>query len=443
MKQVLYYWDEEPWPGGWPGTWRRLIHVCQRWRYVVLSSPLRLDLYLDCLDSSPVRELLDVWPPFPIQVTSSNLPDNIIAALECRDRVSQIHLSLTCSQCEKLATVIQEPLPALTRLDLVRVYGLGDENYETMPVLPATFLGGSAPRLQSLTLNGVPFPTLPQLLLSCNDLSELTLQIICNLGYIPPKAMAAGLSALIRLTFLCIESDRNLLPDQVIQHPLLFTPAVTAVLPSLKKFHFRGFSKYLEDLLARIDVPQLEDFRIVFFRQDVFDIRQVVSHSRKLGPFNRAEVIFDEFSVIIGLDQPDGTNPVKTLSLVIRDGQELGWQVSSMTQIGTQSSDLLSSVTELDILSEPSVNANEILMDNSEWLELFHTFSAVRTLRLSGEVMSDIVSSIQELTGESIAEVLPNLQLLYFRQYPGYEFEQQPIEVFFAPSDHPDTPQSA
>jgi F-box-like len=203
-------WD---WPGGWPGTWHKLLHVCRRWRYVVLSSPLRFDLYVDCSDSSPVKEMLGVWPPFPIQVTSSYLQENVIAALEHRDRVSKIRLSLTCSRCEKLFAVIQEPLPALTSLDLERAYGRGDENYDTVPALPATFLGGSAPRLQSLTLRGIPFPTLPQLLLSCSALSELSLHDIYDLGYISPEAMVTGLSALTRLTYLCIEFDEAFLPD--------------------------------------------------------------------------------------------------------------------------------------------------------------------------------------------------------------------------------------
>jgi hypothetical protein len=440
---VLWLCYLQTWPGGWPGAWRTLLHVCRRWRYVVLSSPLRLDLFVDCSDSSPVRELLHIWPPFPIQVMSSNLTDNIIAALEHRDRVSRISIWLTCLRCEKLATIIQEPLPALTSLNLERVYGYGDENYDTMPALPATFLGGSAPRLQSLTLRGVPFPTLPQLLLSCNDLSKLSLHNISNIGYISPEAMVMGLSALTRLTYLCIEFGGTLLPDQVIQHPPLFTRAVTAVLPTLKKFYFQGVSEYLEDFLARIDVPQLEDFRIEFSQEHVFDMRQVISHSRALGSFDRAKVIFNIYSVFIRLYQPEGTNPVKTLSLGIHDGhnEELGWRVSSMTQMGTQFPCLLSSIAELEIFSDPLLEENEVFMDNTEWLEFFHPFSAVRTLRLSCNEESHVVSSLQELTGESIAEVLPNLQNIYFRQ--GNEFEQLPIELFFAPSDHPDALQSA
>jgi hypothetical protein len=67
----------------------------------------------------------------------------------------------------------------------------------TLPMLPVTLLKGFAPRLRSLTLTRIPFPTLPQLLLPSNDLSELVLEFIPNLGYISPEAMVTGLSVLV------------------------------------------------------------------------------------------------------------------------------------------------------------------------------------------------------------------------------------------------------
>ncbi|KAH9987008.1 hypothetical protein BJV74DRAFT_796632 [Russula compacta] len=48
--------------------WIMLAHVCQRWRYIIFASPLRLDLTLHCKASKPVREMLDTWPPLPIVI---------------------------------------------------------------------------------------------------------------------------------------------------------------------------------------------------------------------------------------------------------------------------------------------------------------------------------------------------------------------------------------
>ncbi|KAI0251544.1 hypothetical protein BJV78DRAFT_427235 [Lactifluus subvellereus] len=107
-------------PVGWP--WNKLVHVCQRWRYVVFASPLRLDLCLICTSKTPVREALDVWPPLPITIDLSgpcDHVDDVIATLKHRDRVRAIGmLGLTNSQLERLAPMMQEPFPVLTWLRL-------------------------------------------------------------------------------------------------------------------------------------------------------------------------------------------------------------------------------------------------------------------------------------------------------------------------------------
>src|ERR1700755_2927280 len=46
--------------------WHALVHVCRKWRNVIFGSPHRLNLQLVCSDRTPVREMLDVWPPLPI-----------------------------------------------------------------------------------------------------------------------------------------------------------------------------------------------------------------------------------------------------------------------------------------------------------------------------------------------------------------------------------------
>jgi hypothetical protein len=79
-------------------AWYQLVHVCRRsrrWRYVVFASPLHLNLRLFCMQNTPVRKMLDIWPPLPqaIKVRSFGAKsprDNIIAALEHPDRICRI-----------------------------------------------------------------------------------------------------------------------------------------------------------------------------------------------------------------------------------------------------------------------------------------------------------------------------------------------------------------
>jgi F-box-like len=182
-----------------PKTWYYLVHVCRRWRSVVLESPLSLDLHLYCTPGTPVREGLDVWPPLPIKIWSGSGPgypgDNVIAALEHPDRVREIWLFNLHPSLGRLITVMQEPFPALEKLCLE----IDDKIGQTVPALANTFLGGFAPCLQSLTLNGIPFPTLPRLLLSSNGLSRLHLCNIPHSGYISPEALARAVSILTQI----------------------------------------------------------------------------------------------------------------------------------------------------------------------------------------------------------------------------------------------------
>jgi hypothetical protein len=424
----------DPW--AWPRMWQTLVRVCQIWRYVVFASPNRLNLRLLCTDITPVRETLDVWPPLPIEILSdtSNGGDNVIAALEQHDRVCRIWLDLTGSPVERLATVMQDPFPALESLQLWSAD-------ETVPVLPQMFLGGSVPRLQSLVLDNIPVPTLPKLLLSSNDLVTLRLRRIPNTGYISPEAMFTGLSTLTRLESLTIsfESPASR-PDRSRRPP----PLTRAVLPALTEFQFQGTSEYLEILVARIDAPLLQHIDIMFFHQLIFDIRQLPHfsvHALMLTSYNRASVIFGGRLVAINLYPPEKKNPPQKLRLGI-SCRRADWQVSSMAQICSQISFLLSSVKQLDI-DDDTFNWEstwQVDMDSTEWLELFDPFTAVRTLRISGKLLSLIVSALQGLSGESATQVLPALDSLCLEESLLSESEQQAVEQFITArqcSDHP------
>ncbi|KAH9974390.1 hypothetical protein BGW80DRAFT_179481 [Lactifluus volemus] len=100
--------------------WYPLVHVCQRWRYLVFASPRRLDLCIYCTDSTRVREKLEIWPPFPIKIFSESLNpgDNIIAALEHPGRVRQIWLCIIHSPLDRLVAMMQESFPQLEFLHI-------------------------------------------------------------------------------------------------------------------------------------------------------------------------------------------------------------------------------------------------------------------------------------------------------------------------------------
>lgn len=229
-------------------AWKKLVYVCRDWRNLVLGSPRRLNLRLEC-DARPVKEKLDMWPLLPIVIrvngylTKMTGLDNVFAALEHSDRICELNLGPPRSQSTKVLAEMHWPFPELTFL-------LFQPDDETVPVVPDSFLGGSAPRLEleQLWFESIPFPGLPKLPLSALRLVHLKLWKIPHSGYFSPEAMVTGLAALTRLETLLIEFDSPRRRKN--QHPL---PESRVLLPVLTGLQFKGVSHYLEVLVAHID----------------------------------------------------------------------------------------------------------------------------------------------------------------------------------------------
>ena len=392
-------------------AWYRLVHVCRKWRDIVFGSPRRLDLQLLCTPRSTVRVTLDVWPPLPIIIYARNYPmrglDNIIPVLEHNDRISQLRLLyIPYLLLDKFLNLpeMQAPFPALTRLKL-------QSRDEKVPVVPTSFLGKSAPCLQRLTLDRIPFPGLPKLLLSASHLVWLNLQRIPHSGYISPEAMATCLSVLTRLKCLNIEfkSPRSR-PERKSRRP---PPQTRILLPVLVKMCFHGVSEYLEDLVAQIDTPLLNKLLIHFFHQLIFDtpqLTQFISRTPKLKVYNLATLYFSSWDAMIIVSGFDGS-----LQLGIICSQS-DWQLSSVVQFFS-SSFLPALDHSLEILQIGENGSSgprwQDDIESSQWLELLQPFTAVRTLCISREFVPRIAPTLQELVGGRVVEVLPALQGLF------------------------------
>jgi hypothetical protein len=60
--------NNDPYRIDYLDEWHTLVHVCRRWRDLVVASPRRLNLRLLCSNTRPVREMLDFWPALPIEI---------------------------------------------------------------------------------------------------------------------------------------------------------------------------------------------------------------------------------------------------------------------------------------------------------------------------------------------------------------------------------------
>ncbi|KAH9168945.1 hypothetical protein EDB89DRAFT_1555889 [Lactarius sanguifluus] len=400
--------------------WRPLVRVCHRWREIIFASPLRLDLQLLCMHGTPVRNVLDFWPPtFPIAInygygngmhlTQGLTPDdkdNLFAALEQRDRVRHLALSVTDLLLEEMATLMQEPFPELKFLAIC-------PQSPNVPVLPDHFLGGSAPRLREIWLNDIPFPALPTLLSSASDLVKLVLDGIPQTGYISPAAFAACLAVLPRLEHLSVVFQSPAPPTDRIHLPL----ETRAVLPSLASFVFRGDSAYLEVIMALVDTPQLDWINVAYTdRLDfwVTEFPKFIERSfLKPSQFGHAKISFGADD--IRFDCFRKTDPdLPAIAIRILSSDHISELVFDMAELLNQTSAMLSDVFRLEIRRELywRDDFGDDLGDGTAWLELFRPFKAVKKLHVCEDLVGGITHALKGRSGDSEVDtlVLPSLK---------------------------------
>jgi len=339
--------------------------------------------------------------------------DNIVAALELKDRVHQISLwNYPSPRLEWIAAAMMGSFPALTCL----VITLTDETVADA-VLSEAFLGGSAPRLRSCLLMGIPFPGIPRLLLSTNHLVSLTLRDVPHFGYISPEAMVTCLSAMPNLKqFWLGFSPRESIPDQPSQRP---PPLIPAVLPTLTDFGFEGAAKYIEDLLPRIDTPLLYNVYIYLFYPPI------VFGTPQLHNFLARSHIFESCSgaVVEFYDEDVYFRHGHQFSLGISSGTFLG-QLSSLVQICSLSFPPICTLERLDIRVDrftipPLPGVFDV--ENILWLEFFSSFTALKHLCLDKYCAQRIARALRlsQLAAEGATQVLPALQSLFIEGLSG------------------------
>jgi hypothetical protein len=336
--------------------------------------------------------------------------DNIIVGLERRDRVCKIYLAnVRSSVLEILLAQMQQPFPELTRLII-----WSDD--KTVSVVPDSLLGGSAPRLEYLELNGIPFPGLTKLLLSATHLAILRLFNIPHSGYISPEAMVTAFSSLTSLEHLTIEfhSPRSC-PDQANRR---LPPSTRPVLPVLTYFGFKGVTEYLEDLVACIDAPRLSSLRTTFFNDIVFDtpqLMQFISRTSMSRGFKKAH--FTLRNCEAGHDFSSQTSDDGSLNVNILC-RGLEWQLSSLKQVCTSCSPFLSMLEDLYIYEHPYDSPDwRDDIENGLWLQLLHPFTAVKNLYLSEQIALRIGPALQELAEGKTTEVFPALQNIFLEGF--------------------------
>ena len=416
--------------------WQSLVHVCRRWRCVVFGSPRRLNLRLVCTPGTPARERLDVWLALPLVIESipnifSTSADNIVAPGHS-DRICRIDIQITDDlEWDILLAAMQMPFPALTHF-LLRCDDIPE------PAIPDTFFGGSAPRLQYLRIEGIPFPGIPKLLLNVTRLVHLYLRKIPDAGYISPEAMSTCLSVLTSLNtlYLGFQLYSRSPPVRESRRP---PPITRTTLPDLISFRFKGASEYLDHLVARIDTPRLQDLSMNFPPRMNFDTPNLVhfiSRTPKFQEPNEARVRFGchaKVQLFWAFDR------FRSLCMKI-SCEEVATHLPSFAQACTMCLPPLSTAT-VEILRLGDFVGSKYRdpyptffwkydVEEDHWLEVLRPFTAVKSLCLSEELHLNIAFALQELVGGRMTEVLPSLQGIFLDTFEPPGSFQEVIEQF-------------
>ncbi|KAI0270396.1 hypothetical protein BC834DRAFT_967198 [Gloeopeniophorella convolvens] len=376
--------------------WYKLIHICRRWRQIILASSIRLNLQLVCTYGTPVKEMLTHSPPLPIVMnyiynTLSPLDEvGALFSLQYSSRIREIRLvRIPDSSLQKLVEAMDKPFPTLETLVIETLSDTG------RLVLPPLFLGGHAPKIRCLTLDGFDIPG--QLLSSTRGLSTLWLERVPSDANLNPETLLSRLHGMPHLEEFSVSFCTA-----------KYAPTAGNELPRT----------YLERLLAGIEVPSVKQLSVTLSKENLF----VIPHLSRLMEYARglecpvSRVSFSESTVSIDI-RSRGQFICSTPYSVQVSCRWLDQQVSVMEQICTQLATTLCIVEELDLtfyLDElPRGWVGEI--SPGRWRSLLQPFRGAKTVRAEGAVVWEVARALKPDADVLLKGLLPEMRELDLR----------------------------
>ena len=408
--------DEDDW--NLQHAWRKLAHVCRRWRFLIFNSWSHLDMCLLLTNDSPSLDTLSHLPPLSLIIDYSDKTrtitrkdkDNIHLGFQQHGRVRRIALlaphSSLCMWLEPNQSMSKR-FPKLRDLSL-----LSTTAEEISLVLPETL---QAPDLRRLSLHGVGLPKGSSLISSAATLSTLSLTHIGASSYLPPGALVTQLRGLSLLEELSIGFAIPI-PFPSSEGELLPAPILPVTLPTLRRLTFRGVDAYLDNLVAQINTPLLERLSLTLLFDLAFTLVNLTKFIRRAKELRCvvARVIFnkDGASIYAGYYEQWG---IGRFSLHVNVHCEpLDWQIDSATQVCGALRNVLSAVEELtlDLDADGMPPDWENTLDDIAWHELLLPFIGVKKLHIGSSLTPELSQALESVSGELAPEFLPELQAL-------------------------------
>ena len=399
-------------------TWRKLAHVCQRWRFLVYDSWFHLDLCVLLTTHSPSIYPPSHLPPLPLVIyhsdgtrtTARKDEDNVHLGLrQYHGRVRRVFLQAPSSSLRMWLEPMNKLFSTMVDLSL-----LSTTTEETSLRLPETF---QAPSLRRLSLHGIGLPTGLSLLSFAIALSTLSLTCIGASCYFTPGHLVTQLRELPHLEELLVGFAIPIpLPSN--ERKLLPAPIPPVRLPALRLLTFRGADVYLDNLIAQINTPLLERLSLTLLFGLTFALANLNEHIHGTEGFGCpvAWVKFnkDGASIDAGQYEQQGIGPIGKLNLRV-NCEPLDWQIDSITQVCSALGEVLSTVEELTLdLDVDGVPLDwESALDSILWHELLLSFIGVKKLNISSSLTRGLSQALQSVDKGLVMELLPDLQELW------------------------------
>jgi hypothetical protein len=201
---------------------------------------------------------------------------------------------------------------------------------------------------------------------------------------------------------------------------------------------FYGPNKYIENLVAQINIPLLDHLEITLFDEMLFEtsqLNQFVGRAEKFKVPSRALLEFDSSYDAARFSLSEDPVHGPTLVLPISCDAYLDFQLPFLFALSSLSSSPLrhSSLERLDIFTKYTPISGYDT-DDITWLELLHPFTAVKDLYLDNRSVLHLRPMLQKLTEERATYVLPALRRIFVQYYgqPENAKAEGAIESFIA-----------
>ena len=333
--------------------------------------------------------------------------DNLRLGLQQHGRLRRIVLQAPSSSLGTWLEPMNEPFPRLWDLSLssTSVEEMNPRFLETL----------QAPVLRRLSLHGISLSAGLPLPSSAITLSTLSLTRIGVSSCFPPGHLATQLQCLSHLEELSIDFtfSKSLLGSK---GDLLLSPTPPVTLSTLKRLIFGGEDVYLDNLVAQINIPLLEQLTLTLLFDFTYTIVNLAEFIHRAEGFQCivAKVIFNKDTVSItsdagGYDQ----RGIGKLSLRV-NCKPFDWKIDTATQVCNALKKVFSAVEmltlELDVDGMPSDWENTLDSTGMVWHDLLLPFIGVKKLHIGSSLAIELSKALESVAGGLILELLPELQ---------------------------------